>query len=153
MHEDLVFSYTHLISIAWVCALGSLIFNFIADMFSARFVPNTKVTFKGKYIFARIFISQLISEIIVTSSYLISFLTNGYSLHSTSRLIVATVIAKSIIAVLVYPFAKLLINWIKLKEGFDAYDFNLKYKILDFNIHQENIKFLPTKRTIDDTNI
>ena len=153
MHNDLIYSYEHLIRISWICALGSLIFNFIADMFSAQFVPKTKVTFEGRYPFARIFIAQFCSEIIVTSSYLISFLTNGYSLYSPTKVIIATVVAKSIIAVLVYPFAKIIINWIKTKEGFDAYDFNMKYKIFNFDIHLENIKFLPFQDKDNDKDI
>ena len=47
MHHDLKYSYQHLIDISWICALGSLIFNFFADIFSSKFVANTKIIFKG----------------------------------------------------------------------------------------------------------
>ena len=145
MHTDLVFSYKHLIAISWVSALGSLIFNFMADMFSARFIANTKVLFEGKYMFARLFISQTCSEIIVTLSYFVSFLTNGYTVMFTVKLIGATIIVKSIMAFIMYPFARIMIYLIKQKENFNAYDLNLVYKIFSFSIHLDNIQFFPIK--------
>lgn len=139
MHEDIAFSYQHLIDISWIVAAGSLLGTFFGDMFSARYIPKLKIILKSKFIFLRLILCQMISEIIVTSSYLISFLTNNYTLNQTISLIIHTVVIKSIIALLLYPIAKTIINLVKRAEKIEGFDFKQDYKTLAFIINQDKI--------------
>lgn len=139
MHSDLTFSYQKLIDISWIVALGSLLGTFFGDLFSARYIPNLKVILHGKFIFLRLLLCQIVSEIIVTSSYLISFLTNNYTFAETIHLIYYTVIIKSIIAILLYPLARAVISIIKQIEKIEAFDFKQDYKTLAFIINQDKI--------------
>lgn len=140
MHQDLKFSYKHLIDISWVVALGSLLGTFLGDLFSARVVPQTKVILNGKYTFLRIFFAQFVSELIVTSSYLLSFLTNNYSFYQTLQLIMHTVLIKSIMALLLWPVAKIAIYQIKKYEQIEGFDFHQDYKTLAFAIKNSRLK-------------
>lgn len=140
MHNDLIFSYQHLIDISWMVALGSLLGTFLGDMFSARFVPQTKIILNGKYTFLRLFFSQLVSEIIVTSSYFLSFLTNNYSFIATLHLVINTVLIKSIMAICLWPITKLFIFKIKQIEKIEGFDFGQDYKTLAFAIKNDRIK-------------
>ena len=139
MHDDLKFSYQHLIDISWIVAFGSLLGTFMGDMFSARFVPQTKLILNGNYTFIRLFFSQIISEIIVTSSYFISFLTNDYTFKQTLYLVISTLAVKSIISLLLWPVAKNAINKVKQLEGIEGFDFQQDYKTIAFAIRNERI--------------
>lgn len=139
MHADLVYSYKHLIDISWIVVFGSLLGTFLGDMFSARYVPKFKMILSGKYIFLRLFICQVISEIIVTSSYLISFLTNNYTFKETITLIINTILIKSIIALILYPAARIIIKIIKQIEQVEGFDFKQDYKTLSLIINQSKI--------------
>lgn len=139
MHEDLKFSYQHLIDISWIVAAGSLLGTFIGDMFSARFVPQTKLILNGNYTFIRLFFSQIISEMMVTSSYFISFLTNNYTFKQTLHLVIGTLAIKSVIALLLWPMAKIAINNVKQLEGIEGFDFQQDYKTIAFAIKNERI--------------
>jgi uncharacterized PurR-regulated membrane protein YhhQ (DUF165 family) len=142
MHQDLIFSYQHLIDISTFVVFGSLCGTFLGDMFSARFVPQTKIILNGKYTFLRLFFSQLISEAIVTSSYFISFLTNNYSFIQTLHLIINTILIKSTIAILLWPVARFIIKMIKSHEKIEGFDYQQDYKTLAFAIDNDliNIK-------------
>lgn len=139
MHDDLIFSYKHLIDISWVVVFGSLIGTFLGDMFSARYVPKLKILLNGKYMFIRLFLCQVVSETLVTSSYLISFLTNNYTFKATITLILNTIVIKSIIALLLYPLARIVIKRIKKIEQLEGFDFKQDYKTLAFVINQDKI--------------
>ncbi len=139
MHDDITFAYQHLIDISWVVAIGSLFGTFFGDMFSARYVPKLKIILKSKFTFVRLILCQIISEMIVTSSYLISFLTNNYTLDQTLSLIIHTIVIKSIIALILYPVAKSIINLVKQVEKIEGFDFKQDYKTLAFIINQDKI--------------
>lgn len=140
MHNDLTFSYQHLIDISWIVALGSLIGTFLGNLFSARFVPRTKTLLSGNYIFLRLYLSQVVSELIVTSSYFLSFLTNNYTVKQTFYLVVSTWFIKSIIALLLWPLVNLIIVKIKHIEQFECFDFKQDYTTLAFAINNQKIQ-------------
>lgn len=139
MHQDLVFSYKHLIDISPVVVIGSLCGTFLGDMFSARFVPQTKIILNGKHTFLRLFISQVISELIVTSSYFLSFLTNNYTFIQTLHLVINTTFIKLSLAFLLWPVARVFINMIKSFEKVEGFDYHQDYKTLAFAINNDLI--------------
>ena len=139
MHPDLVFSYHHLIDISPIVVIGSLCGTFLGDMFSARFVPQTKIILHGRYMFIRLFFSQVISEVIVTSSYFLSFLTNNYTFMQTLHLVVDTILIKSTLAFLLWPVARICINMIKSYEKVEGFDYHQDYKTLAFAVNNDLI--------------
>lgn len=141
MHDDLTFSYRHLIDISWVVVLGSLMGTFLGDMFSARYVPKLKILLDSKYRFLRLFLCQAVSEAIVTSSYLVSFLTNNYTFKQTMHLVLNTIIVKLSIALVLYPIIRSIIGTIKRIEGGEGFDFKQDYRTLAYVVNQDKINF------------
>ena len=139
MHNDLAFSYKYLIDISWIVASGSLIGTFLGDLFSAKYVPKLKLVLNGEFTFFRLIGCQIVSEIIVTSSYFISYLSNNYTILQTIHLVLCTLFVKSILAILLFPLAKIAILLIKRFEKFDVFDFKQDYKTMAFIINQDKI--------------
>lgn len=142
MHEDISFSYSHLINVTWISSVGSLIGTFCGDLFSARFIPQTKLFLKGGYVLPRFLISHMGSETITISiGYMIIFLSTGYNISQISVLIGSTLLFKFIAAILLLPIARFIVKLIKKIEKTDAFDYKQDYKILALLIDDRKINF------------
>ncbi len=146
MNHDYIIAYQTLFKYSYWIVVGSFIGNFCGDYFSAFLVPKSKVIFNTRYNKTFIFIIHIISEFITISiSYTIINLPDDYTINQIAKLVGGTMIFKIIIALIMLPFAKRLINFIRNAEGVDIYDQNQNYKLFKFNPDFNKIKMVNFK--------
>jgi uncharacterized PurR-regulated membrane protein YhhQ (DUF165 family) len=146
MNPDYVIAYQTLFKYSYWIIIGSFIGNFCGDYFSAFLVPKSKVFFNTRFNKTFIFIIHIVSEFITISiSYTIINLPDNYQITQIAKLICSTMIFKTIIALIMLPFAKQLINFIRNAESVDIYDQNQNYKLFKFNPDFTKIKMVNFK--------
>jgi uncharacterized PurR-regulated membrane protein YhhQ (DUF165 family) len=135
MHSEIVKSYDTLFKFSFWMILGSILGEFLGDFFSAFVVPKSKLKLHGKFAGLIIFFTHLISSFLVVSvAYIITNIPEGYNWAEIFKLISGTMIIKTFIAIIMLPFAKIIIYKIKLAEGLDIYDnTNQNYSLFRFN--------------------
>lgn len=104
-HEDLRYSYTHLLDTIWVSSLMLWVTIFFADYISTVLTCIFRLRTKGKFILIRILSIHLASESILISSGLITMPYNGYSWHETLAFMQHIFIGRSIVSLIMSPIA------------------------------------------------
>lgn len=143
MQSEYINAYHIIFRNSYWIIIGSFIGNFIGDYFSAYIVPKFKLIFNGNFTRSLIFVTHIIAEFLTISiSYTIMNLSSRMSLIEVFNLVLGTMLFKTILAFLLLPFAKMLINFIKSSEGVEAYDFNQNYKLFKFSPDLNKVKFI-----------
>lgn len=134
MHPDYITAYNTIFKFSHWMILGSITGEIVGDFFSAVVVPKSKVKLHGKYISLIILIVHLISSFLVVSiAYIITNLPDGYTIYEIFHLVYGTMIAKIIIAIIMLPVGRKLINVIRKAEGIEIFDNNQTYSLFKFN--------------------
>jgi len=151
MHTNLINAYDVIFKFSHWMIIGSVLGEVVGDFFSAIVVPRSKLHFHGKYSSLIIFLVHIIASFLVISiSYLIINLPEGYSLIEICRLIMGTMVIKIIIAVIMLPIARIVIYQIKCAEGLDIFDsHNQSYSLFKFNTDYSKLKFVKYRGQYD----
>jgi uncharacterized PurR-regulated membrane protein YhhQ (DUF165 family) len=143
MKSEYIQAYHTLFQYSYWVVIGSFVGNLVGDFFSAYLVPKFKVVFKGQFTRIIILFVHILSEFITISiSYSIINYPDNHSFNLIFKLVMGTMFFKIIIAILMLPLAKYLINFIKRNEGTDIYDLNQDYKIFKLSPDMNKIKFI-----------
>ena len=143
MHQNYIDAYNTIFKFSYWMIIGSILGEFVGDFFSAIIVPKSKLKFQGRYSSFIIFFVHLISSFLVVSiAYIITNLPDGYTMLEIFKLIIGTMVIKTLIAIIMFPIAKKLINFIKISEGVDIYDNNQTYSFFRFNPDLKKIKYV-----------
>lgn len=143
MHKNYIIAYKTIFEFSNYMILGSLVGEISGDFFSAILVPFSKVKFNGKFAGLLIFSTHEISAFLVASlAYLITYIPDGYSILEISHLIFGTMVIKTLIALIMLPFIKILINLIKSSENLEVFDNNQNYSLFRFNPDFNKLKLV-----------
>lgn len=103
-HTDLAFSYNHLINTMWVSSAMSCVVIFLADYFSTSIMSYSKFMYNGRFMFLRMIIVHILSEVILSGGTFVSLPYNGYSIADTWNIVYNTFFARTIMSVIMLPF-------------------------------------------------
>ena len=143
MKPEYIIAYQTIFQYSYWIIIGSFIGNSCGDYFSATLVPRSKVFFNNKFTKTSILIIHIISELITISiSYTIMNIHDHYTITQNAKLIGGTMIFKIIIAIIMLPLAKKLINIIQEAEKVSVFDYNQDYKLFRFNPDFKKIKMV-----------
>lgn len=148
MKPEYIHAYHTLFHYSIWIIVGSLIGEFCGEYFSSSIVPRFKVIFESQYTKTILFITHIISELITISiSYTITNLPDGYTVLQIAKLVLGTILIKTIVAILLLPIAQKMIHIVRKSEGFDIYDYNQNYSLFKFNPDLRKIRMVNYKGT------
>jgi uncharacterized PurR-regulated membrane protein YhhQ (DUF165 family) len=150
MHPEYVTAYKTIFQFSHWMIIGSIIGEMAGDFFSAVIVPKSKVKFQGKHVTILILIVHLISSFLtVAISYIIINIPDGYTIYQILNLVTGTMIVKTIIAIIMLPVGRKLIDIIRVAEGVEIFDSKQNYSLFKFNPDFEKLKMVKFKGKYD----
>jgi uncharacterized PurR-regulated membrane protein YhhQ (DUF165 family) len=146
MNANDMIAYHYVINNIWFSSVAAMLGNWIGDQFSAKYIPLTKLLFRPSWLMMRLFVIHVLSEFInISVAYTMFFVViKHYTLHSVILLIFGTLLFKSIIALILLPAVRMVISFIKQKEGFENNDKNQDYKWFRFFVDDSKIESIDT---------
>jgi hypothetical protein len=143
-HADLKYSYEHLIDKMWFSAMLNWFSIFAIDYVSTIITCKSRVMYKGGWLFLRLVLVQLLSEVIYCSAGAIAYWYNNYTLTDIMYLQYHAFIARTITAVILIPLVMSAIWLIQEKiERVVAFDTGRdSWNIFHWNVdHKNTIQF------------
>lgn len=139
-HPDLAFSYEHLVNTMWISSAMSCIVIFLADYFSTSVMSYSKFIYNGRFIFFRMILVHLTSEMILSGGTFVSLPYNGYSLIDTWHIVYSTFCARTIMSVIILPFIVAIVMVIqRYIERVISFDINgASWNIFHWNIDNKH---------------
>ncbi len=135
-HLDLQSAYISLVDTMWFSATVICIFVFLSDFICSALMSWARFHWNGRFLLIRILILHLASEVMLLTANLISLLYNHYDFHQISRILLEAFIARSLVAIILLPFAKVIIWFIQHKiEGVVVFDYKTDFSPFKFNIN------------------
>ena len=146
-HEDLRYSYQHLIDTMWVSSLMLWITIFIADYASTLLMCFIRIKTKGSFTLIRILSIHFLSEMILVSSGLVTMPYNGYTWNETFTFMWHMFIARSIVSITILPFAYFIIWLIQnLVEKVVTFEYGANnWNIFHWNVQDKSTIQFDTK--------
>lgn len=134
-HTDIIFSFQHLIDKMWVPSLTNWICVFLADYAASALMCESRFQFNGRFTMSRMIIIHCISEIILLSSNFISAPSYGYSMHEIYFFVWNGFIARTIMSLMLLPFARIVVWFIQHKiEGVVVFDYKRDFNPFKFKV-------------------
>ena len=134
-HEELKFSYVHLLDTVWVSAAITWVVVFFSDYVTSALMCESRFQFNGRFLLVRMIILHCLAEAILVSGGLIILPFNGYSMPDTLHIMLGTFIARTASSIIMLPFARFAIWLIQhkvekvivfdLRTGFNPFKFGI----------------------------
>jgi uncharacterized PurR-regulated membrane protein YhhQ (DUF165 family) len=142
-HEELKFSYVHLLGTVWVSAAITWVVVFFSDYVTSALMCESKFQFNGRFLLLRMIILHCLAEAILVSGGLIILPFNGYSMHDTIHIMLGTFTARTVSSVIMLPFARFAIWVIQHKvEKVIVFDLHARFNPFKFGINPaESVQF------------
>lgn len=135
-HENLRIAYVDLMDTMWVSALVLWWGIFISDFIVSWLMCQARFQLRGRFMLIRMIILHIISELIVASGMFISLHYNHYSVYDSIVIFANTIIARTIMSVMLLPVAKFIIWYIQHKvEEVVVFDYRIDFNPFKFGIN------------------
>lgn len=124
--------------------MGGIIANSVAALLNVYFISKWKILVKGRAFWLRSIVSTCISEFILIMVIMSIAFLHFFKMEMTVKLFVDAYSLEIIYAFLFVIPAQILVNFIREKEGIDAYDYGVSYnpfKIFSKGNHHEDRYF------------
>ena len=126
--------YVNTLGKIWFFVLAGVVSNSIAGFINIYCMSKWKILMQGKYFWMRSILSTCISEfILILITILIAFLP-FIKLDMTIKVFIDAYFLEIIYAFIFAFPANLLVNFLRKKEGIDAYDYGVSYN--PFNLFE-----------------
>jgi hypothetical protein len=123
-HQD---QYINVMGNLWLFVLAGVISNSVSGLLNIYFMSKWKILTKGKAFWLRSIVSTCISEfVLIIITVLIAFLPL-IKLKMTMKVFVDAYLLEIVYALLFVIPAKYLVNFLRNKEGIDAFDYGVSY--------------------------
>lgn len=142
-HEELKFSYIHLLNTVWVSASITWVVVFFSDYVASVLMCESRFQFNGRFLLLRMIILHCLAEAILVSGGLIILPFNGYSMSDTLHIMLGTFVARTASSIIMLPFARFAIWFIQHKvEKVVVFDLHTGFNPFKFDINPaESVHF------------
>jgi uncharacterized integral membrane protein (TIGR00697 family) len=114
--------------------VASLVGYFVGEFSNSVILSRLKVKTQGRKLWLRTIGSTVVGEGIDTVLFIAIAFGGALSLKTLSGLMLAQYLWKVAYEVILTPLTYLVVNWVKVKEGVDIYDTNVKYNPFNLRI-------------------
>lgn len=119
--------YISILGNMWLFVAGGVIANSVAAFLNIYFISKWKILAKGKVFWLRSIISTCISEFILIMIIMLIAFAHLFKMEMTMRLFIDAYSLEIIYAFIFVLPAQFLVNFIRKKEGIDAFDYGVSY--------------------------
>jgi hypothetical protein len=134
-HKDISLAYIVLMDNKWVACVTMWIGVFISDFVTSSLMCWSRFQWGGRFVFIRMIVLHLLSEAILLSGGFIVLPFRGYTMQETWHLSYDSLIARTIICIILLPVARYIIWYIQHRvEGVVVFDYKKNFNPFKFGI-------------------
>jgi uncharacterized PurR-regulated membrane protein YhhQ (DUF165 family) len=139
-HPSLAMAYTTLMDTVWISSAAWWFGVFFSDWLTVLFMCNSRSKFNGRFLVIRILLLHCFAEVVLLSGSLITLPYNGYSMQETYHVVTTAFIARTIISILLLPFARYVIYLVETKlEGVVTFDYHNKHSLFQMGVDDKRM--------------